>query len=85
MPPDLQAVVENAAMANMVWSYAKANWDAIEALEKFKAAGIQESRLDQQAQDKLEELCIKFMELESGQKSGLCKGRQIHSRLFEAV
>jgi hypothetical protein len=60
-------------MANMVWSYAKANWDAIEASEKFKAAGIQESRLDQQAQDKLEELCIKYMELESGKNPDYAK------------
>jgi TRAP-type mannitol/chloroaromatic compound transport system substrate-binding protein len=65
LPPDLQAIVEQAAMANMVWSYAKANWDAIAALEKFKAAGIKESQLDQKAQEKLEELCIKFMELEA--------------------
>jgi len=84
LPPDLQAVVENAAMANMVWSYAKANWDAIEASEKFKAAGIQESRLDQQAQDKLEELCTKFMKW-NPVKPGLCEDRQIHSRLFETV
>jgi hypothetical protein len=60
-------------MANMVWSYAKANWDAMEAVEKFKAAGIQESRLDQQAQEKLEELCIKFMEMESGKNPDYAK------------
>jgi TRAP-type mannitol/chloroaromatic compound transport system substrate-binding protein len=57
--------VEHAAMANMVWSYSKANWDAIGALERFKGAGIKESELDQEAQDKLEELCIKFMEMEA--------------------
>jgi len=73
LPPDLQAIVENAAMANMVWSYSKANFDAIEAVEKFKAAGIQESRLDQEAQDKLEELCIKFMEMESGKNPDYAK------------
>jgi TRAP-type mannitol/chloroaromatic compound transport system substrate-binding protein len=65
--------VEQAAMANMVWLYAKANWDAMEALEKFKAAGIQDSPLDQQAQNKLEELCIKFMELEAAKNPDYAK------------
>ena len=73
LPPDLQAVVEQAAMANMVWSYAKANWDAMGALEKFKAAGIKESPLDQKAQEKLEELCIKFMEMESAKNPNYAK------------
>ena len=73
LPPDLQAVVEQAAMANMVWSYAKANWDAMGALEKFKAAGIKESPLDQKAQEKLEELCIKFVEMESAKNPDYAK------------
>jgi TRAP-type mannitol/chloroaromatic compound transport system substrate-binding protein len=73
LPPDLQAIVEHAAMANMVWGYSKANWDAIAALEKFKAAGIKESQLDQKAQEKLEELCIKFMEMEAAKNPDYAK------------
>jgi TRAP-type mannitol/chloroaromatic compound transport system substrate-binding protein len=73
LPPDLQAIVEHAAMANMVWSYSKANWDAAAALEKFKAAGIKESELDQKAQEKLEELCIKFMEMEAAKNPDYAK------------
>jgi TRAP-type mannitol/chloroaromatic compound transport system substrate-binding protein len=73
LSPDLQAIVEHAAMANMVWGYSKANWDAIAALEKFKAAGIKESQLDQKAQEKLEELCIKFMEMEAAKNPDYAK------------
>ncbi len=73
LTPDLQAIVEQAATANMVWSYAKSNWDAISATEKFKAAGIKESQLDQATQDKLEELCIKFIEMESAKNPDYAK------------
>jgi TRAP-type mannitol/chloroaromatic compound transport system substrate-binding protein len=73
LSPDLQAIVENAAMSNMVWTYAKTNWESIAALEKFKAAGIKESRLDEEAQEKLEELCIKFVEKESAKNPDYAK------------
>jgi TRAP-type mannitol/chloroaromatic compound transport system substrate-binding protein len=73
LPPDLQAIVENAAMSNMVWVYAKSNWESIAALEKFKTAGIKESQLDQAAQDKLEELCIKYMEMEAAKNPDYAK------------
>lgn len=65
LPPDLQAIVENAAMSNMVWTYAKSNYDSIKAVKNFKAAGIEESELDSTAIAKLEELAMKFMEMES--------------------
>lgn len=73
LPKDLQAIVENAAMANMTWSYGKGNWDSIAAVEKFKAAGIQITELDKEAQDKLEELCIQFMEMESARNPDYAK------------
>jgi TRAP-type mannitol/chloroaromatic compound transport system substrate-binding protein len=65
LSPDLQAIIENAAMSNMVWTYAKTNWETIGALKKFKEAGIETIELDQEAQEKLEELSIQFMEEES--------------------
>jgi len=73
LPPDLKAIVENAAMATMTWSYAKGNWDSIGAVERFKAAGIQITELNQEAQDKLEELCVKFMEMESARNPDYAK------------
>ncbi|MGQ9507948.1 MAG: TRAP transporter substrate-binding protein [Thermodesulfobacteriota bacterium] len=73
LSPDLKAIIENAAMANMAWSYAKSNWDASAAVENFKKAGIQESRLDQASQEKLEELCIKYMELEASKNPDYAK------------
>ncbi|MBI5969271.1 MAG: TRAP transporter substrate-binding protein DctP [Deltaproteobacteria bacterium] len=73
LPPDLQAIVENAAMANMTWSYAKGNWDSIGAVERFKAAGIQVTELDREAQEKLEELCVQFMEMESARNPDYAK------------
>jgi len=65
LPKEYQVMVENTAMANMTWSYAKGNWDSIAAVENFKKAGTQITELNQEAQDRLEELCVKFMELES--------------------
>jgi len=73
LSPDLQAIIENAAMSNMVWTYAKTNWETIAALDKFKAAGIKESHLDQKAEGKLEELCIKFMEMEAAKNPDYAK------------
>jgi TRAP-type mannitol/chloroaromatic compound transport system substrate-binding protein len=73
LSPDLQAIVENAAMSNMVWTYSKTNWESIAALEKFKAAGIKESHLDQKAEEKLEGLCIKFMEMEAAKNADYAK------------
>jgi TRAP-type mannitol/chloroaromatic compound transport system substrate-binding protein len=65
LPKDLQTIVEQAAMANMTWAYAKGNWDSIAAVENFKKKGIQISELNQEAQDKIEELCVQYMERES--------------------
>lgn len=65
LPADLQAIIENAAKSNLIWSYAKANWDAVAAMENFKSAGIEESRLDEEAQLRLEELSLQFIERES--------------------
>jgi TRAP-type mannitol/chloroaromatic compound transport system substrate-binding protein len=73
LSPDLQAIVQHAAMANMVWSYAKSNWDASTAVENFMKAGIQESPLDQASQEKLEELCIKYMEMEAARNPDYAK------------
>ncbi len=73
LPDDLKKIVETAAKANMIWSYAKANHDSIEAQEKFKEAGIKESRLDQEAQKKLEALCIEYVEKESAKNPDYAK------------
>lgn len=73
LPADLQAIVQSAAQANLIWSYAKANWDGMAALENFKAAGVEESRLDEAAQQKLEELSIRFMEMESARNPDYAK------------
>jgi TRAP-type mannitol/chloroaromatic compound transport system substrate-binding protein len=73
LPKDLQAIVETACRANMTWSYARANFDAIAAVKNFEKAGIKESRLDQEAQDKIEELAIKFMENESAKNPDYAK------------
>lgn len=73
LPDDLKAIVEAAAKANMVWSYSKANWDAAAALDNFTKAGIQESRLDEEAQAKIESLCIEFMEKESARNPDYAK------------
>jgi len=73
LPDDLKAIVANACKANLIWSYAKANWNAMEALKKFKAAGIEESRLNEEAQEKIEELCMKFMEKESAKNPDYAK------------
>lgn len=65
LPDDLKAIVETATRANMLYLYSKANWDAIEAVKKFEKAGIKESRLDDKALEKLEELAIRYMEEQS--------------------
>ena len=70
---DFQAIVENAAMANIIWTYAKGNFDSIRAVENFKKAGTEITVLDQEAQDKLEELCVKFMEMESARNPNYAK------------
>lgn len=73
LSPDLQAIIEHAAMASMIWSYAKSNWDASTAIENFMKAGIKVSPLDQAAQEKLEELCVKYMELEAAKNPDYAK------------
>jgi len=73
LPKDLQAIIETAAMANMVWSYAKSNWMAMEATENFFKAGIKESRLDQPTLDKLEALSSQFIEMESAKNPDFAK------------
>ena len=73
LPKDLQAIIETAAMANMIWSYAKSNWMAMEATENFFKAGIKESRLDQPTLDKLEELSSQFIEMESAKNPDFAK------------
>ena len=73
LPADLKAIVETAAQANMVWTYAKANWDNMEALENFEKAGIKESRLDQKTQDRLQELCTQYVEMESKKNPDFAK------------
>jgi TRAP-type mannitol/chloroaromatic compound transport system substrate-binding protein len=73
LPKEYQVMVENVAMANMTWSYAKGNWDSITAVDNFKKAGTQITELNQEAQDKLEELCVKFMEMESAKNPDYAK------------
>ena len=51
-------------MANMIWTYAKGNWDSIDGRGKLQEKReLKSAELDQEAQDKLEELCVKFMEV----------------------
>lgn len=73
LPADLKVIVETAAQANMVWTYAKANWDNMGALENFEKAGVKESRLDQKTQDRLQELCTQYIELESKKNADFAK------------
>ncbi len=65
LPDDLKVIVETACRANMVWSYSKANYDAIDAVKNFEKAGVKESRLDKEAQEKIESLAVEYIERES--------------------
>lgn len=88
LPKDLQAIVETAARANMSWSYAKANWDAIAAVKNFQKAGIKESKLDKAAQDKMESLAMQFMENESAKNpdyAKIAKSMVNYLKEFDAV
>jgi len=73
LPKEYQVMVETACQANVAWTYAKGNFDSIKAVDDFKKAGIEISELDQNAQDKLEELCVRFMELESARNPNYAK------------
>jgi TRAP-type mannitol/chloroaromatic compound transport system substrate-binding protein len=73
LPKEYQAMVEQAAMANVIWTYSKGNFDSITAVENFRKAGTEITVLDQEAQDKLEELCVKFMEEESARNPNYAK------------
>lgn len=70
---DLKSIVETAAMANMTWSYSKANYDSMKAQKNFEEAGIKESRLDEKAQKTLEKLCIKYIEEEAAKNPDFAK------------
>ncbi len=88
LPPDLQAIVEQATKANMIWAYAKANRDAISALENFKAAGIEEVELDAEVQERLEALSIEFMEQEAARNpdyAKIAKSIVDHVKRYDAV
>lgn len=73
LPDDLKRIVETAAKANMIWSYSKANYDNMEAQRKFKEAGVKESRLDEEAQKKLENLCVEYVEKEAAKNPDYAK------------
>lgn len=73
LPDDLKAIVEAACKANMLWLYAKANWDTVAAVNHFQKAGIKESRLNEEAQAKIESLSIEFMEREAARNPDYAK------------
>jgi TRAP-type mannitol/chloroaromatic compound transport system substrate-binding protein len=88
LPADLKVIVETAAQANMIWTYAKANWDNMAALENFEKAGIKESRLDQKTQDRLQELCTQYIEMESKKNADfgkIAKSMIVYLQRFDKV
>jgi TRAP-type mannitol/chloroaromatic compound transport system substrate-binding protein len=88
LPADLKAVVETAAQANVMWTYAKANWDNMTAIENFEKAGTKESRLDQKTLDRLQELCTQYIEIESKKNPNfakIAKSMVVYLKRFDKV
>lgn len=84
LPDDLKKIVETAARANMVWSYAKANYESMEAQKKFEEAGVETCRLNKEAQEKLESLCVEYIEKEAAKNPDYAKiAKSIFSYLKE--
>lgn len=62
LPADLQAVVQNAAMAATFQGYAKHWVDAIEANKKIEAAGITTTKLSKADQEKARKLAMEILD-----------------------
>jgi len=65
LPPDLQAIVEAAGKATMLWSNGHWNWLDIAGTENFRKAGHTITKLSKEDLAKLEQFSIKFMEMEA--------------------
>ncbi|MBI5967907.1 MAG: TRAP transporter substrate-binding protein DctP [Deltaproteobacteria bacterium] len=65
LPADLQAIVEAAGKATVLWHNGHSNWLDIAGTENFKKAGVIITRLSSEDLAKLEKLSVTFMEREA--------------------
>ncbi len=65
LTPDLQILLEQAGKATVLWSNGYFNWHDIAATDNFKKKGITITSLPKEDLKKLEELAVKFMEMEA--------------------
>lgn len=73
LPAYLQAIVEEAGKATALWSYSYYMWKDIKATENFLKKGTTITRLDEQGIRKLEELSMKFAEMEAAKNPDYAK------------
>ena len=73
LPPDLQAIIEEAGKASVLWSYAFYEWDSIAAVKNFEDVGTIVTYLDEPAIRKIEELSMKFAEIEAAKNPDYAK------------
>lgn len=62
LPSDLQAIVQNAAMAATIQGYSNHWIDAIEANKKLEAAGVKTTKLSKEDQARAHEIAIRIIE-----------------------
>jgi TRAP-type mannitol/chloroaromatic compound transport system substrate-binding protein len=65
LPADLQAIVQNAAMAATMQGYSKHWVDAIDANKKIEAAGITTTKLSKEDQAKVRKLTMEILDEKS--------------------
>jgi TRAP-type mannitol/chloroaromatic compound transport system substrate-binding protein len=65
LPPHLQAIMEAAGKATVIWSNAHFNWSDIAGTANFMKAGTTITKLSDEDLAKLEQLSVKYMEMQA--------------------
>jgi len=65
LPDDLKAIIEAAGKATITWANGHWNWLDIKATENFLKGGTVITKLPKEDLDKLENMSVKFIEMEA--------------------
>jgi len=84
LPPDLKAIMEEAGKATVIWSNAYGNWHDAAATQNFIKKGTQITKLPKGDLAKLEQMSVKFMEMQAAKNPDYKKIAQSMMAYFQA-
>ncbi len=88
LPDDMKAIMEEAGKATVLWANAYGNWTDIAATQEFLKKGTTVTKLPAEDLKKLEELAVKFMEMEAAKNPDykkIAKSMMAYMKGYEAV